>query len=263
MLGGGSALADVIYSNTFESGPVGTEWSDTTRGELGGEFSSFLGRFDQAAVRLTLGTDDANNGGPDAGDVTNGGYAEPFNGSRSGRDARDGNPGGGLMNGANPIRAFGDRPGGGGGGGGTLEPGVYNLTFDLYLFDSWDGLDRQFGEDRFEVVANGVTIFDEALETFEPWENALGGWTRPEANVYAGWARDLIYREISLDFMLDAEGVIEIDFIGKQNQILIDESWGIDNVTVRAGAGRGAAVPSAPTAGVLLLGLAGVSRRRR
>lgn len=162
-----------------------------------------------------------------------------------------------------PIRAFSDRPGGGSGGGTDLNPGVYNLTFDLYLFDSWDGLDRQFGEDRFEIVANGQTIFDHALETFEPWENELGGWTRPNDNVYAGWARDLIYREISLDFSLDATGLIEIDFIGKQNQILIDESWGIDNLRITSVVGRGAAVPAAPTAAVVIGGLAGLTRRRR
>jgi len=266
---GGGAGADVIYETGFERGAVGTEWSHTARSELGGEFTSFLGRFESGAVRLTLGENGTGPGGPVSGGTTGDGSAQPTGVSRGGGVGGGPRGGGGLADLANPLTTFDVRPkagggdGGGNGGGNSFTPGVYNLTFDLYLFDSWDGLDRQFGEDRFEVVANGTTIFDEALETFEPWENALGGWTRPEENVFAGWARDLIYREISLDFSLDEAGTIVIDFIGKQNQALIDESWGIDNVRILAGEGRGAAVPAAPGVAVILGGLAGLSRRRR
>jgi len=267
LAGGSSALGDVVYQNDFESGNVGDEWSDRTVGALGAEFGGFLGRFERGTVRLTLGGGDAGGGNePGSGNANNGGHSQPINGSRGGGSRRGGL--GGFLGAGAPARAFNDHPGSGGGGGNPgVEPGIYNLTFDLYLFDSWDGLDPTFGEDRFQVEANGATVFDQALETFEPWENELGGWERPESNVYAGWARDLIYRDLSVTFAVDADGeALVIDFISLQNQVLIDESWGIDNVRLTRSTVRGAsapAVPSAPTAVVLLGGLLGYGRRRR
>ncbi|MEM9374099.1 MAG: hypothetical protein AAGA55_10695, partial [Planctomycetota bacterium] len=167
-------------------------------------------------------------------------------------------------NGGNPVRAFGERPDGGGNDGGSNpEPGIYNLTFDLYLFDSWDGLDRTYGEDRFRVAVNDETLFDQPLETFEPWENELAGWTRPDENIYAGWAQDLIYRDISIDFTFDGSGPLVIDFISEQNQILVDESWGIDNVRITQSSVRTQAVPAAPTAALMLGGIGALARRRR
>lgn len=265
--------ADVVYENDFESGQVGSEWSDTTHAALGGQFGSFLGRFERSTVRLTLGGDDGNGGGEPgtgSGGASNGGFAQPYNGSRGGPQggSRGGSPGGliGALDGA-PVRAFHDRPdtgGGNGGGNPGAEPGLYTLTFDLYLFDSWDGLDPTFGTDRFQVVANGNKIFDHALETFEPWENALGGWERPSDNVYAGWASDLMYRGLTMNFLVEAGSpLIEIDFISLQNQVLIDESWGIDNVRLSLTQGRSVAVPAPSAAVALLGGLLGMSKRRR
>ena len=45
-----------------------------------------------------------------------------------------------------------------------LTPGQsHTLQFDLYLFDSWDGLDSVTEQDRFLVRADATTIFDKAF----------------------------------------------------------------------------------------------------
>ena len=37
------------------------------------------------------------------------------------------------------------------------------LRFDLYVLDSWEGIDTTRGPDRFLVLADGLTLFDEAF----------------------------------------------------------------------------------------------------
>lgn len=275
LLSGGVAAADVIYQNDFTSG-AGVEWSDRTVGTVNAPFGTFLGNFGQGTVRLTLGqlVDDGSGGdepgGDGVGSGVNGGVAH------SDTSARGGGNGGGLGMGNFPTatRPFFGSGGGGGnggddGGGGGTDPGVgagsYTLIFDLYLFDSWDGRDPTYGVDRFKVKANGTTIFNEALETFEPWENWWSAWVQAGTAAYDPAYKDIIVPEIRLNFTVTNPGeLLTIDFISEQNQSILDESWGVDNVRVIHNTGRsGAAVPAAPTAALLLGGLLGASRRRR
>ncbi len=117
--------------------------------------------------------------------------------------------------------------------------------------------------DRFKVNVNGREYFNEALETFEPWENTLGGWTLPGGHAYNTQYRDLTYAGLEIRFDIAAAGqLLEIDFIGATNQSIGDESWGLDNVRVEWRSG-GRAVPTAPTGAVVLAGLLAGSRRRR
>jgi hypothetical protein len=45
-----------------------------------------------------------------------------------------------------------------------LNPGQpYTLSFDVYVLDSWDGMNATLGPDRFLVLADGQTVFDEAF----------------------------------------------------------------------------------------------------
>ncbi|MEM9374495.1 MAG: hypothetical protein AAGA55_12710, partial [Planctomycetota bacterium] len=84
-IAGTPAIADIIYSNDFENDSIGSEWSDTTRGVFGSDFTAFLGRFEMGTVRLTLGGEGGTDPGePGGGSATNGGHAQPYNGSRNG-----------------------------------------------------------------------------------------------------------------------------------------------------------------------------------
>lgn len=258
------ALGDVVYTNDFGAGPVGEEWSRRDVGVATEPFGAFLGNFGRETVTLTLGRGTGgpggggDNPGPNGPVVASGGMHEPVIGNRSGGGR---NPGG-LH--ASPTRPFFDN---GDGGGGNPDPGVgsgrYLLTFDLCLFDTWDGLDATYGVDRFRVEVNGTSMFSEVLETFEPWENSLDGWELAGSGAYNTRYRDLIYRDLSIEFTVSEPGrLLVIDFISEQNQPTVDESWGLDRVRVTRD-GRSSAVPTPGS--VALLASAGMlwTRRRR
>lgn len=271
---GGMAHADVVYQNGFESGTAGAEWSNQKVSTIASPWGTFLGNFGQETVRLTLGGggDDGSGGNPGGGGGGSGGTNGPvIGGGLVGRPigaARGGGGAGGLPSQKSGILWYsGGNDGGNGGGGGGGDPGVgagsYSLFFDLHLFDTWDGLDGTFGVDRFKVAVNGREYFNEVLETFEPWENALGGWTMPGNHAYNPQYRDLTYANLEIRFDIATAGqLLEIDFIGAANQNIYDEAWGLDNVRVEF-RGSGRAVPAAPTGAVVLGGLLAAARRRR
>lgn len=285
-LSGSLAHADVVYQNNFDSGIAGDVWSTQTVGSLAAPWGTFLGRFGRETATLTLGRGTGGGGDGGGGGGNGGGGADttpgvsPIGGRRPIDNPRGRGPGlstsgfggdrdqdGFWITATRP--AFGGGGGGGGdggnGGGGT-DPGVgagqYSLFFDLYLFDTWDGYDGTFGVDRFKVAVNGEVLFSEVLETFEPWENELGGWTQPGRHGYNPQFKDLIYYGLEVRFTVADPGeLLVIDFIGETSQSIGDESWGIDNVSVVRTSGR--AVPAGPTSLVLLGGLMMGARRRR
>jgi len=271
---GGMAQAGVIYQNGFESGVAGAEWSNRKVSTIASPWGTFLGNFGQETVRLTLGrgSDDGSGGNPGGGGEPGGTSGPVVSGGLVGRPistGRGGVPGmGNVSLLASGMLWYSGGPGsGGGGGGGGGDPGVgagsYSLFFDLHLFDTWDGWDPTFGVDRFKVAVNGREYFNQVLETFEPWENSLGGWTIPGNHAYNPHYRDLTYAGLEVRFDIATAGqLLEIDFIGAANQNIFDEAWGLDNVrVVYHDAGR--AVPTAPTGAVVLGGLLMAARRRR
>lgn len=140
----------------------------------------------------------------------------------------------------------------------TMNGQAYSLVFDLYLLDSWDGGNAQWGQDRFNVKIDGGLAFSELLDnqmnspnsTYrDPDEVGMFGFGKRDAD------RDSIYRAISLDFVANGE-VTKVAFFGSGLQAKSDESWGIDNVSV-------AAVPAPGAAAALALGALGATSRRR
>lgn len=224
LLLGSVAHADVLYTNTFESGTLGSEWSASARIDAtNATFTKFMGRKTNGPVRLVLpippeyrtagtGTDDDDNGG-----------------------------------------------GGGGGGGGGVSYRVYNLTFDLYTIDSWDGNGPQ-GPDYFRAYVNDALKLSETFATGDGLTQSF----RPAdvGPVHLGFSpawKDAIYRDISIDFTLP-QGTkwLWFDFVGVNLQAMHDESWGIDNVRV--------STTLVPAPGPLALAMGGVAmlgRRRR
>lgn len=137
-----------------------------------------------------------------------------------------------------------------------LEGAVtHELVFDFFAIDSWDGSDSPWGPDYFGVKINGV---EQMRYTFSNWN---GPETFPgEAlvtGVDLGFATytDSIYR---LSMTFDAiVGRNTIEFFASGLEPINNESWGLDNVGVRA-------LPAPGAAGVLgACGLACLRRRRR
>jgi hypothetical protein len=139
----------------------------------------------------------------------------------------------------------------------TVTGQAYSLLFDLYLIDSWDGSNQEWGgPDTFGVRIGDTLAFSETMDndpgsfykTFRDPDEAghLGFGAREYDN-------DAIYRGILLDFVAGGP-LTTIAFFGTGLQGKNDESWGIDNLRV-------AAIPA--PAGALAIGLAGLALARR
>lgn len=229
----GLAQADeILYENTFESGPMGSEWSSNSVLVNEGAFTRFNGRYTNDATVLTL-------------------VAVPNPGGMGGDDNNDNDGGSGGDGGG------GDDDGGNGGGGSQYV--VYALEFDFYAIDSWDGDDAGHGPDTFEVSRDGDVLFSETFANTHLGQSFRRPDVGPEKIGFAGVWEDSIYRDITLEFELseDAES-FSLSFEGIGLQSMSDESWGIDNVRVSYNV---VPAPATLSAGGLMLLLGG--RRKR
>lgn len=131
----------------------------------------------------------------------------------------------------------------------------YQLTFDFYAIDTWDGNSAQWGPDRFRVYFNGNEIFN---NTFSNITTNGQTYTGPALFYLVdkgfGWAGDSGYR-ITLGFTAGATNTLK--FFASGLQSITDESWGLDNVTITRVPAPGAA------AGLLLASGLATSRRGR
>lgn len=111
----------------------------------------------------------------------------------------------------------------------------YTLGFDFYAVDSWEGASGSgAGPDFFGVSLDGRQIFRETFSNSSPTNQSyLGRSDEGPANFgfNASYA-DSIYRNIALPFVA-SNSTIQISFYGQSLESLSDESWGLDNVSVR------------------------------
>jgi RHS repeat-associated protein len=113
------------------------------------------------------------------------------------------------------------------------KPGeTYNINFDFYTIDSWDGSETVDGPDYFNVAIDGTQVFHNTFsffgtgQTFRPAERLENYGFAP----YSNW-KEGIYRSIPLTFIASSN-FTKINFSGSGLQPVFDESWGIDNVRV-------------------------------
>lgn len=225
---GSSALAQsgTLYFNSFESGPLGSEWSSLSRLEAWTpQFTRFNGRYSNGSTTLTLAQPTIN-----------------------------------LPNGRSGSSSGGDGGGGGGGGSGGDEWFVqYTLTFDFYAIDSWDGSATVLGPDWFKVTANGATLFRETFTNHAGHvQSAPSPTVGPTQLGFDDRWNDSIYRSITRTFRVEPGVPIVITWADEGLQGMNDESWGIDNVRVSY-----AVVPSPGTVLPLAAGALTLLRRRR
>lgn len=134
------------------------------------------------------------------------------------------------------------------------------LSFDLYLLRSWDGLGTDYGgPDRFGVNAGVTNLFLESFSNGNPaGQSFCAGGASPCASMtgaaetyslgytFGNWApgsgktdpeaMDSVYR-LNLTFA-HADSDLQLSFFGQGLQYFVtpqghlDESWGLDNVSV-------------------------------
>lgn len=256
------AMGDIIYSEDFDQESLLSQYTgNLTTSSFAAPFGNFLGRFGNETVSLNLQAELTGNGsGPSAHsfdirpiydqlDFSNPSY------DQSGSNGSEGRP----PIGDNPMLDVSDQ---GGDGDGRYQAGNYTLTFDLYLFDSWDH-NWDHGPDSFAVEVNGARLFDEYLTTHDASYNFRLPDEAPGTSASNAQWNDLIYRDIEIGFTLtEPMDELNIDFIGALNQSLIDESWGLDNIRV-AFNGRSVSVPAPGGLVLLTAGLTLCSKRRR
>lgn len=267
LLVAGAAQADVtVYQTDFEGQGLGPEWSGNCRLDAQPGFTQFSGRYSSTGITLKLFQEPPVDGGGKTGGLLGkvgaGGGISPIGKIKIGNGNGGGDNGGGDNGGGDGGGGDGGGDNGGGGdGGGDDHAGLYTLTFDLFAFDSWDGDGPNYGPDVFEVRVNGQVLFHETLSNGEKPQSFRAPDVGPEFLAYSpDWA-DSIYRNISLTFDHPGESEwIYITWIGIGLQGVVDESWGIDNVTLTK------ATRTVPVPGTLVpagFGLAFAARRRR
>jgi len=122
------------------------------------------------------------------------------------------------------------------------------IEFDLYIIESWDGGHPKWGNDRFGVRLDGAQVM---LDSFGHWRfgtradganfdqtygpNALNqaGTGTSERNTlgYDKWGNQV--HPISLCNLEHTASSATVEFFGLGLQSLNDESWGMDNLTIR------------------------------
>jgi len=109
-----------------------------------------------------------------------------------------------------------------------------DLHFDLYLLDSWDGDNQEYGPDYFRVGSGSslTNLLNETFSSFGTPPNPAYQAASFGTNLGFNQERDdTIYRNLNNGFSFAHTGhSLILSFSGSGLQDLQDESWGIDNV---------------------------------
>jgi hypothetical protein len=109
----------------------------------------------------------------------------------------------------------------------TTIPGrEYEIVFDLWAFDSWDGTHPTNGPDQFRILIDGSVVLNITPPNAMPLSSIAYG------NVWLSVWHDRIYPMVTLAFVA-TQTTTTIEFDGEGLQALTDESWGLDNLSVR------------------------------
>lgn len=118
--------------------------------------------------------------------------------------------------------------------GGLTAGESYTVAFDLYIIDTWDGGNTNSG-DVFFVQVNGTNVFRHSFANYGGTQtfprNPDEGRESLGFNTGNNWV-DAIYRAVETTFVATGE-VATIVFNGANLEVVDNESWGIDNVSVQ------------------------------
>ena len=152
---------------------------------------------------------------------------------------------------------------------GGQNPGWYNITFDFYTINSWDGDSANTGPDTFHFAVNGVEkvsgwfasdgsnsagLIDQGsgLVFYDNGQNRVGSRRYPPTVDFLHGGGDMVFAFTGIPNQPDQEN-------GSTG--FVDEPWALDNVLISTL--ETPTVPE-PTSLVLVgIGLAGIARLRR
>ncbi|MCG8406316.1 MAG: VCBS repeat-containing protein [Phycisphaerales bacterium] len=107
---------------------------------------------------------------------------------------------------------------------------TYEIVFDLYIIDSWDGSSNTWGPDYVNVDVDGTQVFHETFSNRSTDSPSFKNPAEQVGNFGYGSYQDGIYR-VSLAFVATST-VSNITFIADGLEAFANESWGLDNITV-------------------------------
>jgi len=99
------------------------------------------------------------------------------------------------------------------------------IEFDFYEIDSWDG-------EQFKVFVNGAQVSSKQYWTDGYYGNKDGGVAKGNS-FNTSWSEEA--HHYTIEALVDANGQVKIGFGSTLDQDAGDESWGIDNLTIKAG----------------------------
>lgn len=110
------------------------------------------------------------------------------------------------------------------------------VSFDLILWDSWDGDNTRWGRDFQGLNADNARIYEYTFSSPGFSASSTNPDSSPDLTGYfggnPGW-QDALYKNFNDGFSFDhVSSTLTLDFYGRHLQRLADESWGIDNVKV-------------------------------
>lgn len=143
----------------------------------------------------------------------------------------------------------------------NLLPGEaiqFTLTFDLYIFDSWDGYSPA-GSDEFMVIINNEQKMRDSFSNNPARPQSFREPDMVRAN-YGGRTsyNDAIYRNITIKFDAPNDSKVRISFRDAGLGGVADESWGIDNFKLAY-----SVVPSPGAVGLAITGGVLIAARRK
>jgi hypothetical protein len=105
------------------------------------------------------------------------------------------------------------------------------IDFDMYEIDSWDG-------EAFKVFVNGSEVSSKQYWHDSYFGDTDGGQATAN-NLYSGWGSEEVHH-YSLMAVINTNGEVKLGFGSTLDQAVVDESWGVDNIVIKAGHNWGA-----------------------
>ena len=143
------------------------------------------------------------------------------------------------------------------------------INFDLYIYDSWDGNDTDYGPDYFGLSVDGVihewTFNNNAPNTGDESNTVIANATGElYGNIWPNHPdREFLNYNGGFSFNHDASN-LSVQFFGRNLQPIDDESWQVKNLVIAYNSTNPVPEPSTILLfGVGLAGLAGINRQNK
>ncbi len=136
-----------------------------------------------------------------------------------------------------------------------------SVSFDLILWDSWDGDNTHWGKDYQGLTADGTKVYEYTFASPGFGVTSTNPDNTPQLTGNFGFShwQDALYKDFNDGFTFNhVADTLNLTFYGRHLQGINDESWGIDNVRVYTDGNPNNPVPEPATMLLFGTGLAGL-----